>query len=185
MRIPDWKPEELSASQRKVYDAIVAGPRGKIEGPLRVWLMSPGLAERAQELGGFCRFNTTLPPRLSELAIIITGAFWKAGFEWHVHAPLAVKAGVSPDAVEAIRTGTTPKFQKDDETAVYEFAHELLTNRRVPNGLYTQAIKLLGLQSVVELVGIIGYYGLISMTINAFEVSVPNGSNDPFNEYIK
>ena len=180
MRIPDWKSNELSAAQRKIYDAIVAGPRGKVEGPLRVWLLSPGLAERAQELGSFCRFNTTLPSRLSELAILATGAFWKAGFEWHVHAPLALKAGMSPDVLEAIRTGKRPKFQKDDEGAVYEFAHELLTNRSVSNAVYTQAVGLLGLQSVVELVGVIGYYGLISMTINAFEVSMPEGSVDPF-----
>lgn len=181
MRIPDWKPEELSTSQRKVYDEIVAGPRGRVEGPLRIWLMSPGFAERAQELGGFCRFNTTLPPRLSELAIVTTGAFWKASFEWHVHAPLAVNAGVSADVLEAIRTGITPKFQKDDEKAVYEFSHELLTIRRISDSVYTQAVNNLGLQSVIELVGIIGYYGLICMTINAFEVSMPNGSVDPFN----
>jgi 4-carboxymuconolactone decarboxylase len=180
MRIPDWKPEELSPSQRKVHDAIVAGPRGKVEGPLRVWLMSPGLAERAQELGSFCRFNTTLPPRLSELAIITTGAFWKAGFEWHVHAPLAVKAGVPSGAVEAIRVGTKPNFEKADEAAVYEFSHELLKSHRVPDVIYTHAIKTLGLQSVVELVGVVGYYSLIAMTINAFEISVPNGTGELF-----
>jgi len=103
MRIPDWKLENLTPAQRKVHDAIIAGPRGRVEGPLRVWIMSPELAERAQELGAFCRYGTSLPPRLSELAILTTGAFWQAGFEWHAHAPIALKAGVSADALEAIR----------------------------------------------------------------------------------
>jgi 4-carboxymuconolactone decarboxylase len=105
MRLPDIVVESLTPDQRRVYDAILSGPRGVVQGPLRVWLNSPELADRAQALGAFCRYHTTLPPRLSELAIITTGAYWKAGFEWAVHAPIALKAGLDPDAVEAIRKG--------------------------------------------------------------------------------
>ncbi|HLL26622.1 MAG TPA: carboxymuconolactone decarboxylase family protein [Xanthobacteraceae bacterium] len=180
MRIPDWKPEDLSPAQRKVHDAIVAGPRGKVIGPLRVWLMSPKLAERAQELGAFCRYNTSLPPRLSELAILVTGAFWKAGFEWQAHAPIALEAGVPAEAIEAIRLGKAPKFARQDENAVYEFSRELWTQRQVSDATYRRIAGLLGNESVVELVGILGYYGLISMTINAFEVPLPEGAGNPF-----
>jgi 4-carboxymuconolactone decarboxylase len=180
MRIPDWKPEDLTPAQRKVHDAIVAGPRGRVIGPLRVWLLSPELAERAQELGAFCRYHTSLPPRLSELAILVTGAFWQAGFEWHAHAPIALKAGVPADAIEAIRAGKEPKFARENERAVYEFSRELWTKRRVSDATYRRTADLLGNETVIELVGILGYYGLISMTINTFEVPLPEGVAQPF-----
>jgi 4-carboxymuconolactone decarboxylase len=181
-RTPELVYAELDADQRRVYDAIIAGPRGQVQGPLKVWLQSADLADRAQALGAFCRFGTGLPPRLSELAIITTGAHWHAGFEWFAHAPLAIKAGVDPAAVEAIRTGKPPKFARPDETAVYAFAHELLTTRAVSDTTYQEALAQLGKKGVVELTGILGYYGLISMTIKAFEVPLPLGTADPFKD---
>jgi 4-carboxymuconolactone decarboxylase len=180
MRIPDWKPEDLTQAQRKVHDAIVAGPRGRVVGPLRVWLMSPELAERAQELGAFCRYGTSLPPRLSELAILVTGAFWQAGFEWHAHAPIALKAGIAAEAIEAIRVDRPAKFAREDEQAVYEFSRELWTKRRVSDATYQRLAGLLGANAIIELVAILGYYGLISMTINSFEVPLPEGAVQPF-----
>src|SRR5215212_3337967 len=114
-RLPDLDLDNLSPEQRRVHDAIKSGPRGVVQGPLKVWLNSAELADRAQALGAFCRYGTVLPPRLSELAIITTGAFWKAGFEWAVHAPIAIKAGLDPDVVEAIRTSARPKFSNSDE----------------------------------------------------------------------
>jgi 4-carboxymuconolactone decarboxylase len=179
-RLPDIVPEELSPEQRRVYDAILSGPRGIVEGPLRVWLNSPDLADRAQALGAFCRYGTVLPPRLSELAIITAGAYWKAGFEWAVHAPIAMKAGVDPEAAEAIRTGKTPLFEKTDEALVHAFAHELLHNRKVSAETYRRAEAELGSRALVDLVGILGYYGLICMTIVAFEVPLPEGAPEPF-----
>jgi 4-carboxymuconolactone decarboxylase len=181
-RTPELVYAELDADQRRVYDAIVAGPRGQVQGPLKVWLQSADLADRAQALGAFCRFGTSLPPRLSELAIITMGAHWRAGFEWFAHAPLAIKAGVDPAAVEAIRTGKPPKFAQADEAAVYAFAHELLTTRGVSDATYAEALARLGKKGVVELTGILGYYGLISMTIKAFEVPLPDGTPDPFSD---
>ena len=179
-RLPDIVPEELSPDQRRVYDAILSGPRGIVEGPLRVWINSPELADRAQALGAFCRYSTVLPPRLSELAIITTGAYWKAGFEWAVHAPIALKAGLDPEAVEAIRTGKTPRFEKADEAVVHAFAHELLHDRKVSDETYRRAEAELGSRALVDLVGILGYYGLISLTIVAFEVPRPEGAPEPF-----
>ena len=179
-RLPELDPAKFSAEQKKVHEAILAGPRGKVVGPLKVWLNNPGLAEHAQALGAYARFNSSLPPRLSELAICITGAFWKANFEWFAHAPLAIKAGIDPAAVEAIRVGATPKLTKSDEQAVYDFATELLQARRVSNATFERAQKELGETRVIDLVGIIGYYGLVSVTLNAFEIPLPAGEKEPF-----
>lgn len=179
-RLPDLAPEKLSPAQRKVHDAIVSGPRGVVQGPLKVWLHSAELASRAQELGAFCRYHTSLPKRLSELAIIVTGAHWKAGFEWFVHAPEAIKAGIDPLTVEAIREGRKPALAKADEAALYEFTHELLNTRAVSDATYRRATAALGELGVVELVGILGYYALISMTIVAFKVPMPGGEPEPF-----
>lgn len=179
-RIPDIDPTRLTPDQKRIHDEIASGPRGKVEGPLRVWLTSPGLADRAQALGAFCRYDTSLEQRLSELAILVTGAYWRAGFEWHVHAPIGLKAGLDAAAVEAIRSGDEPTLTKDDEKAVYAFSRELLTNRRVSDATYAFAERQLGRLGVVDLVGVLGYYGLISMTINAFEVPVPPGEKQPF-----
>lgn len=179
-RLADIDPQTLSPEQRRVYDAILSGPRGVVQGPLRVWVNSPGLADKAQALGAFCRYGTSLEQRLSELAIVTTGAHWQAGFEWAVHAPIAIEAGLDPAAVEAIRVGREPKLEKADERAVYAFSSELLRNRRVSDETFRFAAETLGQLGVVDLVGILGYYGLISMTINAFEVPLPEGAPDPF-----
>jgi 4-carboxymuconolactone decarboxylase len=179
-RIPELDPEKFSPEQKKVHAAVLAGPRGRIAGPIKVWLNNPGLAEHAQALGAYCRFNSSLPPRLSELAICMTGAFWKANSEWFAHAPLAVKAGIDAAAVEAIRTGGTPKFTKADEQAIYDFTRELLTTRRVSAATFARASKELGETGVIDLVGIVGYYGLVSLTLNAFELPLPEGERPPF-----
>src|SRR3954451_20655044 len=135
-RLPDLNPEKFSPEQKRVHEAVLAGPRGRVVGPIKVWLGNAGLGEHAQGLGAHCRFNSSLPPRLSELAICTTGAFWKANYEWFAHAPLAIKAGIDPAAVEAIRMGATPKLTKSDEQAIYDFATELLTTRRVSNATF-------------------------------------------------
>lgn len=179
-RLADLNEATLSPDQRRIHDAILSGPRGIVEGPLRVWLTSPGLADTAQQLGAFCRYGTSLPPRLSELAILVTGAFWRAGFEWAVHAPIAIRAGVAPEIAEAIRIGTPPVFAQDDERVVHSFATELHRDHVVSTATYAQAVETLGETGTVELVGILGYYTLISMTINAFEVPLPAGADDPF-----
>lgn len=179
-RLVDLDETRLSPEQRAIFDTIKSGPRGVVQGPLRVWLQSPQLADTAQALGAFCRYGTRLPPRLSELAILVTGAYWKAGFEWAVHAPIAIKAGISLEIAEAIRTGRTPDFSAPDEAAVHAFAHELHHQRLVSEATYRRCVEILGQEGTVELVGILGYYTLISMTINAFNVPLPEGAPEPF-----
>lgn len=178
-RVAELDVTRLSHEQRAVYDAIVAGPRGKVAGPLAVWLESAGLADKAQALGAFCRYGSTLPARLSELAILTTAGFWRAGYEWHSHEPLALKAGIDPAVLASIRTAQTPAFEKSDEQAVYDLARELFDAHNVSEATYRRAVTELGQKAVVELVGILGYYTLISMTIKTFEVAVPEGKPEP------
>lgn len=169
-RVPALKPEDMSDAQRTIHDAIVNGPRGRVEGPLKVWLHSPALADKAQQLGQFARFDSALEPRLSELAIMVTGRFWSAQFEWSVHKPFALKAGLSETVLDAIRDRRTPPFEKEDERVVYDVSRALHETHKIGDALYREAIEVLGQRRLIDLVGILGYYTLISMTINAFDV---------------
>jgi 4-carboxymuconolactone decarboxylase len=170
---------KLTPEQQRIFDEIAGGKRGGVRGPLLVLLNSPALADKAQALGAFCRYDTSLPPRLSELAILTIAAHWRAGYEWYAHAPIGLKAGLDPMAVEAIRTGRTPEFQAADEKAVYEFTHELLTKRRVSQDVYDRADAALGGVSVLDLIGVIGYYQMVATLIVTFEVPIPDGP-EPF-----
>lgn len=179
-RLADITPDTLTPEQREAYDAIASGPRGKVEGPLRVWVNNPGLARPGQALGAYCRFGTALGPRLSELAVLIAGAHWRSGFEWHVHAPIGQKAGLDPVSLEAIRKGQTPELVREDEAILYLFCTELLRTRQVSDATYRRAEAQFGQTGLIDLVGIVGYYTLISLTINAFEVDIPGGIPNPF-----
>ncbi|HYG42083.1 MAG TPA: carboxymuconolactone decarboxylase family protein, partial [Bordetella sp.] len=161
-------------------DAIASGPRGRVRGPLAVWLHRPGLAEHAQALGQYCRYDSSLCPRLSELAILTMAAWWRSSFEWWAHQPIAVQAGLDVGVAEQIRVGDTPVFEQADEAVVYRFVRALLETRQVPDALYQEAVQILGTESVVDLVGIAGYYTLISMTINVFDIQPPDGSTVSF-----
>jgi 4-carboxymuconolactone decarboxylase len=167
--------EQMDAQQRRIYDEIAAGPRGGVPGPLAVWIQSPGLADTAQRLGQFVRYESALPPRLSELAILVTGRCWEAEYEWWVHRPIAEEAGLDTSVIDAILNRQTPEFSQADERVIYEFATELHRGRRVSDATYAEALELLGDRGVVDLVGICGYYTLIAMTLNVFEVPLPEG----------
>ena len=160
----------MTDRQKQVYDAIVSGPRGQVRGPLAVWLHRPELASKAQELGQYCRYDSALPPRLSELAILTTARIWDAAFEWQAHVPHALAAGIDQAVVDALAADHDPDFSNDDEQLVYEFSRELNLTRGVSDALYARAIAILGEEGTVDLVGVLGYYALISMTIKAFDV---------------
>ena len=188
-RLPPLEPAALDAAQARVLEAMMAGPRGKsgflargrpIGGPFAPWLRSPDLADLAQSLGAFVRYGTGLEPRLSEIAIIVVGAAWKAEYEFAAHGPMAIRAGVSREVVAAVACGVPPPFERDDERIVYEFARELVETRKVGEERYAAAVGLLGEAGTVELVGILGYYTLVCMTLNAFEVPLGEGMEPPF-----
>jgi 4-carboxymuconolactone decarboxylase len=172
-RLPVLDEGRLTADQQHVFDQIVSGPRGTVVGPLRVWMQSPGLAEKAQALGQYARYDSVLPAILSELAILVTARIWSSGFEWTHHVPIALAAGVPADAVAAIGAARRFAFADARMQAVCDMAVELHRDRRVTDATYAAALAALGQQAVVDLVGICGYYTLISMTINTFDV--PDG----------
>jgi 4-carboxymuconolactone decarboxylase len=175
MRIKDISVEEMSDAQRRVADEASSGKRGRIPGPLRVWLHSPELGARAQRLGEFVRYDTILGPRLSELAILVTARFWTSHYEWFAHKREALKAGLDPAIIEAIATRKAPVFDDAKSQAVYDCAVALHETHVVPDGIYATATRALGDQGVVELVGLLGYYTLVAMTLNAFEFDLPDG----------
>ena len=180
-RVPLPERDEMSDAQRRVVDMVASGPRGRMRtGPLSAWLQSPGLAERAQELGAFCRFGTSLPARLSELAILTTAVHWQAEFEWNAHEPFALRAGLAPSIIASLRTGATPDFASADEAAVYALACDLLRTRGVSEPTWQRAMAILGLPGVIELIGILGYYALISMTIKACRIEPGADGPHPF-----
>ena len=178
-RIPELTPEEMNPEQKAVFDDIMSGPRGSLRGPFHAWLHSPQLADRAQKLGAFCRFSSTLPKRLSELAIIVIARHWCAQFEWYAHAPEAIEAGISADAVETIRNKGEPELTEPDEILIYGFVHELLETRTVSPKTYQQTEAAIGHRGIVDLVGIVGYYCLVSATLNVFDMPLPDGEERP------
>ena len=193
-RLPMLTPDVMmNNAQRAVADAIMSGPRSQVHGrgtgsgtgsgllgPFNAWIRSPEIADHAQQLGAFLRFHTQLPTRLSELAIIVVGRHMRAAFEFTAHAPLAIQGGLGADIVDAIRIGATPEFINADERVVHSFAKELLERHRVSDTTYQAALTLFGEQAVVELVALLGYYSLVSLTLNAFEVPLRAGMTDPF-----
>lgn len=178
-RHPVLKEDALTPDQKVIYDAIVSGPRGNVVGPLRVWLQSPGLAATAQALGQYARYDSVLPHHLSELAILVTARFWSSGFEWSHHAPIALEAGVPAAAVEAIANAQRYVFDDEAMQVVFDFAIEQHRDRRVSDASYAAAEAVLGLRACVDLVGVCGYYTLISMTINTFDVPDGEGPSLP------
>jgi 4-carboxymuconolactone decarboxylase len=182
MRIPELRPENMTEEQKAVMQEIVSGPHGRIVGPFLAWLCSPELARRARTLSEFIRFRTSLPPRLSELAILITGRFWRAEFEFYAHAILAKKTGLDDAVVAALAEQRRPKFKLEGERVVYDLITELLTTTRVREATYARAVQALGQQTVVELVATAGYYSMVSLTLNAFQVPLPEGEPSPFHE---
>lgn len=178
-RLPRLDLETLSPEQKAVADSIMSGPRGGLRGPFEAWLRSPQLADRAQKLGEYCRFGNSLPRDLSEFAIILTGKHWKSQFEFWAHARLAREAGLDEAIIEAVRTGQEPPLRRDSERAIYDLVTEYFRSNRVSQPVYERALKEFGEQGVVDLVGLVGYYGLVSMTLNVFEVELPEGVAEP------
>ena len=170
-RYDEVDPDNLTPARQAVADAIAGGPRGSLRGPFVPWLLSPGMADPAQRLGAFLRFGTVVPERLKELAIVFTARWWDAGFEWSVHAKLALDAGLPRSVVEAIARGDTPEFDDPDDDLIYRACREMYETRRLSDETFAAAKALLGPQGVAELAGLLGYYALVSITLNAFEVA--------------
>ena len=176
-RIPELRRDELDASAQQTYDEIFAA-RGSMAGPFGVWMHSPEFTRRATKLGEFLRYHTSLAPRLSELVILITARCQQSEVEWSIHEPLARKAGLSAEVIEALRTDATPDFRAPDEQAVYDFCTQLHQTHRVEEKVFQQLVQVLGGKAAVEITGLCGYYTMVAMTLNAFQISAEPESKD-------
>jgi 4-carboxymuconolactone decarboxylase len=182
-RLPPFVRADVTPDQLAVLKEILSGPRGNLNGPFLGWIHSPELAERAQRLGAFCRYDTGLPLRLSELLILVTAARWRSQAEWHIHYPIALDAGVPASVADAIRTGRTPSFdmgEQADDALLYAFATELYDTQRVSQPTFERTVARFGHVVTINLVGLLGYYSLVAMTLNVFEMRAEGQTELPF-----
>jgi 4-carboxymuconolactone decarboxylase len=167
VRFAPLAPDQLSPEQRAWAEAITAPPRNArfTNPPYRAYIRNIELAQKLTPLSDYLRWNTSLPARLSEMAILITAREWSSQYEWAAHYPLAMKGGLDPAIAEDIAHGRRPQAMKDDETALYDLATELYRSKNVSDATYAAALKHFGERGIMDVIGIIGYYDLVSMTL--------------------
>ncbi len=180
MRLPEISYDQLDAAQKVAYDRIASGARGGVGGPFKALLTSPELCARVEQLGVFIRYECSVPMRLRELAILCVGQHWKAAVEWHAHAPIAAKQGVPQAVIDAIGQGQTPPFTEDADRIVHDFVRVLLREGKVPDATFAAVQGLFGNKGAVELTGLVGYYSLLAMQLNTFQIPAPGGVPIPW-----
>jgi 4-carboxymuconolactone decarboxylase len=167
--------DEMTPAQKTMVEHLFAGPRAGANGPFNVLLRSPEMGDIAQQFGASMRFNQSMPRKLNELAIIITARYWTAQYEWYAHHRAALAAGVSPAIADAIAAGTRPAGMQKDEEAVYNFCSELLNTKQVSDTTFKAAKDTVGEKGVVDLIGVMGWYQMVSMLLNTDRYPLPDG----------
>lgn len=178
-RLPILSVDEYTGEQRAIHDRIASGKRGGFRGPFHMWIHSPGYLDVLEKVGGFLRYDSALPPRLSEMAILITARFWTAQYEWFAHEPNALKGGLDPEIIKAISERRRPENMKPDEEALYDFCTALHETHEVSDALFQKAVDQFGEKGVIDMIGLIGHYTGVSMTLNACQVELPDGNEMP------
>ena len=179
-RLKELTPADMTPEQKRVAESIQSGPRGSgLRGPFNALLRSPDLCDVVQKVGAYIRFSSSIPAKLNELAIIITGRHWTAQYEFYAHRKLALEAGLKPAIADAVAEGQRPDGMDPDETLVYEFATSLLKTGEVPDALYKRASDRFGERGVMDLTGACGYYSIVSMVLNVAQVPLPAGEKPP------
>ena len=168
-------PQEMTPAQRRIYDDVVKGPRGRMVGPLRAAIHSPELADRWQKLGAFLRYDTVLPHRLNELAIIICARHWNSDVEWAIHSKEAAKGGLSASVIASIAAGEDVAFADIAEQEIFDFTQQLLEFGQVSDEIYSRVKTRWSDQGIVELTALVGYYSMVAMMLNAHLVPIPDG----------
>lgn len=185
-RLQNVPRSDMDEEQAALYDRLVesrnADGGGAIGGPFDVWLLNGELARRVVGLGNLFRFKTSVDRRYVELAILHTGQFWSAQFEWYAHEPMARDAGVPEAVISDLKAGNTPDFEDEGDAATFWLCQELEHTHRVSAATFARAERAFGQQGVAELVNLIGYYTMVSMTLNTFDVALPEGAENPFPE---
>ena len=175
--------ENLTEDRQELFQSIASSrslrPSQTLGGPFDPWLESAEMARRLVGLGDFFRFRTSVDRRYIELAILVTGQFWQAQFEWFAHKNFALEAGLARHVIDSIQNHERPNFANDDEAAVYDFSVELQKTHQVSDAGYNAVMKHIGQAGAVDLVGLLGYYTLVSMTLNVYQVNLPDGEPPP------
>jgi 4-carboxymuconolactone decarboxylase len=175
-RLPELDESKLTAEQRKTYDEIKR-VRGQVRGPFAVWLRNAELGEAALKLQDMFASRVKLERRLVQLMILVAARGASAQYAWFIHEPHALHHGIAQDIVDAIRERRTPNFTKEDERLVYDITLELNTTHALSAATFKRAMELFDEQRMVELVSGVGFYSVVAMTLNAFDVTVPTGKN--------
>ena len=175
-RLPALKPEQMSEAQRKAAAEFAEGRGYAVRGPFGAMIRSPEVMLRAKAMGDFIRFKSSIPPKLNELAILVTARHWGQSYEWHAHAPLAIKAGLDPEIAKAISEGRRPAKLDADEALIIDFSTELHQNKSVSDATYARALARFGEHGVVELTAVNGYYAFIAMQLNVARTKLPDGA---------
>jgi len=169
----------MTSRQREAYEGIVSGPRKGAVGPFNALLRSPDVADRVQRVGEYVRFQTTIPAPLNELAILITGRFWNAQFEFWAHSRLARTAGLPDAIIDAVAEGRRPSPMSGDERIVYDFCTEMLRDKAVSDAAFKAVVGRFGEQGVIDLIAASGYYSIVSMVLNVDRHPLPAGERPP------
>ena len=178
-RFPRLTPEEMTPAQREVAAEITAGPRGEVRGPFIALIHNPELARRMQRLGEHLRWQGKLPPKLKELAVLITARRWTCQHEWVMHSKLALEAGLAPEVVEAVRNGKEPSSMSEDERAVYAFCREVHASGRAGDRAFAAIEQRFGLDGALELIALNGYYTMMAMVLNSAGLPLPGNVQPP------
>jgi 4-carboxymuconolactone decarboxylase len=169
MRLP--KLTDLSPRQQEISDRITAR-RGGTRGPFLVWLRSPELCEKVEALGTYCRFESSLDPRLRELSLLIAARYWDAQYSWNAHVGKAADMGVSRESLTALAERREPNFTRRDEQVLYQFSAEILSDHFVSDATFADAVEELGERGVVDLIGSLGNFSMLGMLLNACQVDL-------------
>jgi 4-carboxymuconolactone decarboxylase len=172
-RMPQIPADKMTESQKKAAAEFAEGRGYAVRGPFAAMLRSPEVMLRAKAMGDYLRFKSTIPPRLNELAILITARQWGQNYEWQAHRPLAEKAGLKPEIAQAIADGRRPTGMAADEEVVFDFCTELHGNRSVSDATYQRALEKFGEQGVIDLTAVNGYYTFNAMILNVARTALP------------
>lgn len=178
-RLPPLPEGSLSPAQARAAAELASGPRGAVFGPFIPLLRSPDLLSPLQKTGEYLRYQSALPPRLSEFAILVVARRWRQQFEWHIHQPIALRSGIPAAHASAVAQGRRPDGMAPDEALVHDFLQELQDTRGVSDGTYARAVEILGERGVVDLCGLCGYYSLLAMVLNVARTPLPDGVSPP------
>jgi len=174
-RLPTIPPADYTAEQKQAVADFEAARKAPLSGPFQPLLHSPQVMTVARTMGDYLRYKSAIGTTLSELVILITAREWTQDYEWHVHYPIALKAGIKASVADAIAEGRRPQGLSDDEEIVYEFSTELHRTKRVSDATYARAEKRFGKQGVIDLTGVNAYYTLLAMEMNMAQYEPPQG----------